>query len=111
LISSKKNLKIGNWKLKFKKVLDIDPQSPEAKSLRDSKIIIWDEATMANKFCFETVYRLLRDLMKTVDPNLAYIPFGGKKFLAGGDFWQEAFFGKLCPLLFRALAMISFFLH
>ena len=69
-------------------VCNISAQSPEAKSLRDSKIIIWDEATMANKFCFETVDRLLRDLMKTVDPSLAYIPFGGKKFLAGGDVRQ-----------------------
>ena len=69
-------------------VCNIKLQSPEAQAIRDAKLIIWDEATMANKYCFEAVDRLLRDIMKTVDPNLNKIPFGGKKFLAGGDFRQ-----------------------
>jgi hypothetical protein len=34
---------------------------------------------MANKLCFEAVDRLLKDIMKSIDPILETIPFGGKK--------------------------------
>jgi len=43
---------------------------------------------MANKLCFEAVDRLLKDIMKSIDPILETIPFGGKKVLIGGDFRQ-----------------------
>ena len=67
---------------------NINLQSPEAEILRQASIIIWDEASMANKLCYECVDRLLRDIMKRVDPSLQFLPFGGKKFLVGGDFRQ-----------------------
>ncbi len=43
---------------------------------------------MAHKLCFETVDRFFRDLMRTVNPDLANLPFGGKVFVIGGDFRQ-----------------------
>ncbi len=43
---------------------------------------------MAHKYCFHAVDKLLRDIMKKEDPQLAKIPFGGKKFVIGGDFRQ-----------------------
>jgi ATP-dependent DNA helicase PIF1 len=57
-------------------------QSPEAQSLRNTTLFIWDEAPTMHKFCFEAVDRLLRDVMQ-ID-----IPFGGKIFIIGGDFRQ-----------------------
>lgn len=69
-------------------VCSISLQSNRAQEIKEAKIIIWDEASMAHKFCFETLDRFLRDLMKTENPNLKNIPFGGKIILIGGDFWQ-----------------------
>ncbi len=69
-------------------VCSIGLQSKEAENIRQSKIIIWDEAPMAHKFCFHSVDRLLRDIMKSVHPSLANVPFGGKKIVLGGDFRQ-----------------------
>jgi hypothetical protein len=43
-----------------------------------SKDFIWDEAPMLEKYCFETVDRTFRDLMKNIDLRLANIPFGGE---------------------------------
>jgi hypothetical protein len=43
---------------------------------------------MLDKYCFETVDRTFRDLMKNKEPNLAEIPFGGKVMVFGGDFRQ-----------------------
>ena len=57
-------------------------QSPEAQVLRDTHLLIWDEAPTMHKHCFEAVDRLFRDLMRN------NIPFGGKIFIIGGDFRQ-----------------------
>ncbi|GJX10424.1 DNA helicase [Tanacetum coccineum] len=46
-------------------------------------LIIWDEAPMNDKRCFETLDRMLRDLMST--PNVV---FRGKTIVLGGDFRQ-----------------------
>ena len=43
---------------------------------------------MTDRYCFEAVDRLFRDVMKSINPLLASIPFGGKKILFGGDFRQ-----------------------
>ncbi len=69
-------------------VCNFSLQSPEAQYLKEIDLILWDEAPMAHKHCFEAVDRFFKDLMRTVDPNLATVPFGGKKFVIGGDFRQ-----------------------
>ncbi|XP_060129913.1 uncharacterized protein LOC132592021 [Zootoca vivipara] len=56
--------------------------SVDAERLRNSKIIIWDECTMAPSVALAVVSRLLQEIM---DNNK---PFGGKVILLGGDFRQ-----------------------
>ncbi|GJR46961.1 DNA helicase [Tanacetum coccineum] len=51
--------------------------------LVETDLIIWDEAPMNDKRCFETLDRTLRDLMNA--PNVV---FGGKTIVLGGDFRQ-----------------------
>lgn len=57
---------------------NISAQSGLAKLLRRAKLILWDEAPMTNRFHLESLDLTLRDLMKTVDPSLEHVPFGGK---------------------------------
>ncbi|XP_058784405.1 uncharacterized protein LOC131659195 [Vicia villosa] len=57
-----------------------------ADLLRHAKLIIWNEALMANKWCFEALDKTLKDLM-SVARNSNYV-FGGKVVVFGGDFRQ-----------------------
>ncbi len=41
---------------------------------------------MTSRIAFEALDRTLRDIMRTVDPRLAELPFGGKILILGGDF-------------------------
>ncbi|CAH9053130.1 unnamed protein product [Cuscuta epithymum] len=63
-------------------VCSIGKQSAEATLIRDSKLILWDEATMANRRTVENVDTTLRDI--TNSDNL----FGDKVMVFGGDFRQ-----------------------
>ncbi|XP_010468434.1 PREDICTED: ATP-dependent DNA helicase PIF2-like [Camelina sativa] len=63
-------------------ICSIDGKSHVAELIREAKLIIWDEAPMMNKFCFETLDRSMRDIMKCDKI------FGGKVFVLGGDFRQ-----------------------
>ncbi|KAH0703681.1 hypothetical protein KY285_017959 [Solanum tuberosum] len=75
---------------RFKMPIDIDDnfccnvskQSPLACLIKDAKLIVWDEASMAKKNMIEALDVLLRDIMdvKTL--------FGGKVIVFGGDFRQ-----------------------
>ncbi|GJU24125.1 DNA helicase [Tanacetum coccineum] len=51
--------------------------------LIETNLIIWDEAPMNDKRCFEALDRTLRDLM-----NAPETVFGGKTVILGGDFRQ-----------------------
>nr|GEU38552.1 ATP-dependent DNA helicase PIF1-like [Tanacetum cinerariifolium] len=53
------------------------------KLLVETNLIIWDEAPMNDRRCFETLDKTLRYLMSS--PNLI---FGGKTVVLGGDFRQ-----------------------
>ncbi|KEH38008.1 PIF1-like helicase [Medicago truncatula] len=65
---------------------NIDGNSDLAKLLKVTNLIIWDEAPMAHKFCFEASDRTLKDIMSdTVDGDKI---FGGKVIVFGGDFRQ-----------------------
>ena len=59
-----------------------------AELLVHTSLIIWDEAPMANKLCFEALDRSLRDIMKNFDSHAYAKPFGGKVVVLGGDFRQ-----------------------
>ncbi|XP_033137451.1 ATP-dependent DNA helicase PIF2-like [Brassica rapa] len=56
--------------------------SDQAELVQQAKLIIWDEAPMMSRHCFETLDRSLRDIMGCNEP------FGGKVVVFGGDFRQ-----------------------
>jgi hypothetical protein len=61
---------------------NLSEQSEEAQFIRRAKLIIWDEASMASKYAYETVDRLLQMITHVNSP------FGGYVFLLTGDFRQ-----------------------
>ncbi|XP_074293518.1 uncharacterized protein LOC141620583 [Silene latifolia] len=61
---------------------DVPKQSSLAALIRETSLIIWDEASMAKKANVEALDLLLRDLC---NPELV---FGGKIIVFGGDFRQ-----------------------
>lgn len=64
----------------------IDKGSDRAELLKLTKLIIWDEAPMAHKFCFEALDRTLKDIM--TGSSSSSKNFGGKVVVFGGDFRQ-----------------------
>ena len=76
---------------RFKIPLDLSDESmcsvkkktQVAELLRHTDLIIWDEAPMNDRRCFETLDRTLRDIMDK--PSHV---FGGKAVILGGDFRQ-----------------------
>ncbi|KAK9050036.1 hypothetical protein SSX86_030995 [Deinandra increscens subsp. villosa] len=66
----------------------LKPDSDSAKLLKETSLIIWDEAPMTNKHCFEALDKSLNDLLgnKNSSGNQSY--FGGKVVVFGGDFRQ-----------------------
>jgi ATP-dependent DNA helicase PIF1 len=66
--------------LDHKSFCSIRKQDDLAALIRQTKLILWDEAPMTNKLAFETVNRTLCDLTNR--------PFGGIIFVMLGDFRQ-----------------------
>ncbi|XP_056864410.1 uncharacterized protein LOC130511442 [Raphanus sativus] len=60
------------------------PGSDQANLVKASSLIIWDEAPMMSKHCFEALDRSLSDIVGKHDTQ----PFGGKVIVFGGDFRQ-----------------------
>lgn len=48
--------------------------------------IIWDEAPMTHRYCFEALDRILRDILRVKDPDSVNKPFDRKVIVLGGDF-------------------------
>ncbi|XP_019165748.1 PREDICTED: ATP-dependent DNA helicase PIF1-like [Ipomoea nil] len=67
---------------------NINQGSHLAELIVKTKLIIWDEAPMMHKHCFEALDRTMRDLMRFHDPLSAEKTFGGKTVVFGGDFRQ-----------------------
>ncbi|XP_019182314.1 PREDICTED: uncharacterized protein LOC109177372 [Ipomoea nil] len=67
---------------------NISQSSPLAQLIMQSKLIIWDEAPMMHKFCFEALDRTMRDIMRAKNPKNLDMTFGGKTVVLGGDFRQ-----------------------
>ncbi|XP_039287896.1 ATP-dependent DNA helicase pif1-like [Nilaparvata lugens] len=61
---------------------NISKQSNMAKVMRDCKLIVWDESTMAHKRAFEALDRTLKDIRANNDI------MGGVTVLLAGDFRQ-----------------------
>ncbi|XP_028768731.1 uncharacterized protein LOC114726322 [Neltuma alba] len=63
-------------------VCNIKHNSSLGNLIKSTKLIIWDEAPMVQRFCVEVFDRSLKDIMHSD------APFGGKCVLMGGDFRQ-----------------------
>nr|GFB18764.1 hypothetical protein [Tanacetum cinerariifolium] len=67
---------------------NIFADSELAELLRMTKLIIWAEAPMVNRQCYETFDRTMRDICR-IDPSMTFEQvFGGKVVVFGGDFRQ-----------------------
>ncbi|XP_025611625.1 uncharacterized protein [Arachis hypogaea] len=69
-------------------ICNIKPGTPLCKLICKAKLIIWDEAPMLSKYCYEALDKSLKDILRfqpSFNPNL---PFGGKVVVLGGDFRQ-----------------------
>ena len=58
--------------------------SDQANLVKEASLIIWDEAPMMSKHCFEALDRSMYDIMGKHRTK----PFGGKVVVFGGDFRQ-----------------------
>ncbi|XP_031119049.1 uncharacterized protein LOC116022465 [Ipomoea triloba] len=67
---------------------NISQGTPLAELIIHCKLIIWDEAPMMHKHCFEALDRTMRDLLRYKNPNSLDTTFGGKTVVLGGDFRQ-----------------------
>ncbi|XP_028752703.1 uncharacterized protein LOC114712351 [Neltuma alba] len=63
-------------------VCGIKQNSALANLIKSTKLIIWDEAPMVQRYCIEAFDRTLKDIMHS------NAPFGGKCIVIGGDFRQ-----------------------
>ncbi|CAN7058534.1 unnamed protein product [Brassica rapa subsp. trilocularis] len=62
----------------------IQPGTDQANLVKESSLIIWDQASMMGKHCSEALDRSLSDIVG----KHANQPFGGKVIVFGGDFRQ-----------------------
>ncbi|XP_074318340.1 uncharacterized protein LOC141655147 [Silene latifolia] len=67
---------------------NVKQNSQLAELLRETSLIIWDEAPMDHKNAFEALDRTMRDIVSYTDPDASSKMFGGKVVLLGGDFRQ-----------------------
>ncbi|XP_019087530.1 PREDICTED: ATP-dependent DNA helicase PIF4-like [Camelina sativa] len=65
-------------------VCTMSPGSDQAQLVEEASLIIWDEAPMMSKHCFESLDRSLSDIIKGAGNR----SFGGKVVVFGGDFRQ-----------------------
>jgi len=69
-------------------VCDVSRGTMLSELIELTSLVIWDEALMANKRCFEALDRTFRDIEKAKSPEAAHTPFGGKVVVLGGDLRQ-----------------------
>jgi hypothetical protein len=69
-------------------VCDIRKSTMLSTLIESASLIIWDEALMTHRKCFEALDRTLRDVLSSNDASLSNVPFGGKIVVLGGDLRQ-----------------------
>ncbi|XP_015969110.1 uncharacterized protein LOC107492585 [Arachis duranensis] len=62
--------------------------SPLTRLISKAKLITWDETPMISKYCYETLDKCLRDILRCSVSYNTHLPFGGKVVVLGGDFRQ-----------------------
>lgn len=56
--------------------------------IKQTSLVLWDEAPMSHRGCVESLDRALHDLLSEDQPGNAALPFGGLPVVMGGDFCQ-----------------------
>nr|ADB85380.1 putative retrotransposon protein [Phyllostachys edulis] len=69
-------------------ICDIKRGTMLAELIKTACVVIWDEALMAHRKCFEALDRTFRDILHDVGSAAHTMPFGGKVFVLGGDLRQ-----------------------
>ncbi|XP_016177755.1 uncharacterized protein LOC107620044 [Arachis ipaensis] len=69
-------------------VCNIKPGSPQAMLLLKAKLIIWNEAPMVSRHCYEALDKYLGDIMRCSPTYSKDFSFGGKMVVLGEDFRQ-----------------------
>ena len=64
------------------------PNTHTANLLKETKLIIWDEAPMVHKHAIEALDRSMKDVLCPDKSLYSGLPFGGKVVVFGGDFRQ-----------------------
>jgi hypothetical protein len=67
---------------------DIKQGTNLAALLNKTSLILWDEASMAHRNCFEALDKSLRNILRCTNESSDKIPFGGMTVVLGGDFRQ-----------------------
>ncbi|XP_074337035.1 uncharacterized protein LOC141674212 [Apium graveolens] len=67
---------------------NISHNSDIAQLIKQTNLIIWDEAPMQHRYAFKCLDRSLKDIMKSIDPARYKMPFRGITVVLGGDFRQ-----------------------
>ncbi|XP_072087202.1 uncharacterized protein [Arachis hypogaea] len=67
-------------------VCNIKLGSSQAMLLLKAKLIIWDEAPMVSRYCYEALDKCLGDIMRCSPTYRKDLLFGGKVVVLGGDF-------------------------
>ncbi|KAJ3706867.1 hypothetical protein LUZ61_010572 [Rhynchospora tenuis] len=75
-------------KLREGSTCDIKKKTNLAELLKETSLIIWDEAPMSNRICFEALDRSMRDILGDYNNSNRDKPFGGVTVVLGGDFRQ-----------------------
>ncbi|XP_072090582.1 uncharacterized protein [Arachis hypogaea] len=69
-------------------ICNIKPGSPQVMLLLKAKLIIWDEAPMISRYCYEARDKCLGDIMRCSPTYSKDLPFEGKVVVLGTDFRQ-----------------------
>jgi hypothetical protein len=54
--------------------------------IKKTSLIIWDEAPMTHRNCFEALDKSLRDILRSTNEESDHKPFGGMTVVLGGNF-------------------------
>ncbi|RCV30826.1 hypothetical protein SETIT_6G126900v2, partial [Setaria italica] len=69
-------------------ICDIKRGTMLADLMKKTSLIIWDEALMTHRWCFEALDRSLRDIMSENYAGMELLPFGGMVVVLDGDLRQ-----------------------
>ncbi|GJW10927.1 ATP-dependent DNA helicase PIF1 [Tanacetum coccineum] len=76
----------------------ICPQSDLGALLKMCKLIIWEEAPMTNKLCFEALDRTLRDVLRRTRQVLPVIPKGSRQDIVNA-YLKQSYLWDHCKVL------------